>query len=382
MRLHCMNKFGCAFFLTGFLFSFASTWISLRHVFTVDHLHVSFPNVTEYATSKLGPYAYAYVVAGCDPEQPSYRSYLYNIAIGTRILRLAGSRADVVVMIQMAHSSLTKKLPEQDARLLEAMKIRTLYLPPSPHESFYRSMMSKFLILGFTQYKRVIFLDADVLPVADLDFLMELSEKGILEENLIVMGRAEPANGGFFMLKPYHGALDEINQLIQRRRESGKRYGYPYFDPVSGWGHVIENDSWQSKEEKGTNWTFWAAFADQGLLYHWTKYHRQSVSIAKGKRVENWGNNGTLQLLKVLKQPFLHAKRPIYVYNEGCLSKRPACGTSHLSIPVPDTCLAVDAYTLFVLFGNRLYALCRQTLVVSTRSRNVASSCHQERQQS
>ena len=41
-------------------------------------------------------YAYAFVVGGCDPERPGYRSFVYNILVASRTLQEEGSKADVV----------------------------------------------------------------------------------------------------------------------------------------------------------------------------------------------------------------------------------------------------------------------------------------------
>ena len=40
------------------------------------------------ATSK---YAYAYLLAGCNPEKPSYRGFFFNILISAHILQASGS---------------------------------------------------------------------------------------------------------------------------------------------------------------------------------------------------------------------------------------------------------------------------------------------------
>jgi hypothetical protein len=102
---------------------------------------------------------------------------------------------------------------------------------------------------------------------------MSDGENATLKENLVVAGKIEPANAGFFMLAPKKGALEQINNIIQEREEKARSLPYPYFDPVEGWGHVIEpNDQWYTTTiQRGTNWTFWSAFADQGLLYYWTR---------------------------------------------------------------------------------------------------------------
>ena len=118
------------------------------------------------------------------------------------------------------------------------------------------------------------------------------------------------------MLKP--GPIQDMQKIIEWRERFALESPYPYFDPVLGWGQVLtEDDKWVAKAKSGTNWTFLAAFADQGLLYYYTKYHQKSVSILmRSGAVENWGEvnttlpNGTVtssvRLIETLKQPFDH----------------------------------------------------------------------------
>jgi hypothetical protein len=86
-------------------------------------------------------YAYAFVIGGCKPddEVPTYRYFIYNILVSTRVLREAGSQADVVAFFQISYKSTYDKLPSEDVRMLEAMNVRIEYIPKSPHESFYRT---------------------------------------------------------------------------------------------------------------------------------------------------------------------------------------------------------------------------------------------------
>jgi hypothetical protein len=85
--------------------------------------------------------------------------------------------------------------------------------------------------------------------------------------------------------------MEQVNEIIQWRERTGKVLPYPYFDIVVGWGQPLTaDDPWIAEREQGTNYTFLAAFADQGLLFHYTKYARQSVSIVlRNGIVENWG---------------------------------------------------------------------------------------------
>jgi hypothetical protein len=122
-----------------------------------------------------------------------------------------------------------------------------------------------------------------------LDYLFEMSdgENATLKENLVMAGKMEPANAGFFMVAPKEGDLEQINSIIQEQEVKAKSLPYPYFDPVEGWGHVIQpDDQWEALKKQGRNWTFWSAFSDQGLLYYWTKVrrlYRVEVLYLKGR---------------------------------------------------------------------------------------------------
>jgi hypothetical protein len=90
---------------------------------------------------QFAKYAYAFVLGGCNPddESPTYRYFVYNILVSARVLRDAGSQADIVAFFQISYQSTYDKLPSEDVRLLEAMNVRIEYIPKSPHENFYRT---------------------------------------------------------------------------------------------------------------------------------------------------------------------------------------------------------------------------------------------------
>lgn len=288
------------------------------------------------------PYAYAFVIGGCNPDKPSYKGFVYNILVATRVLRELGSTADVVAFFQLSYQyKRGATLLDEDVKALEGLGIHIQYIPPSPYESFYETVMNKFRILTLTQYKRVILMDGDVMPVANLDYLFELSDdnkfgpgNSTLKENVIVSGPFEPANAGFFMLSPKEGEYDEITEIIHTRQEKAKKIKKGVkFDKVEGWGHKIEApDQWVSRRGKGTEWDFHFAFSDQGLcklerngiwtnrahvtlltVYHWTKYVKKNVSIVFKSRVENWSANekGLIHMEQNLDLPFRGYSKPL-----------------------------------------------------------------------
>jgi hypothetical protein len=285
----------------------------------------------ESTTSDFDPtkYAYAYVIGGCNPDNGHYKGFLYNILVSARILREEGAKADVVAMFQISSKSNATVLPDEDIRQLTSLGVKVVYIPKSEIESFYDTVMNKFRILALTQYRRVLLMDGDVMPIGNLDFLFELSDgkNATLKENLIVMGTMEPANAGFFMLTPGEGEYERLTDIVHTREKEATKLKGRKFDEIKGWGHVIDaNDEWESRRGKGgTKWNFHFAFSDQGLLFHWTKYVKRTVSIVHGyagidQQVQNWSPtiDGKVVLEERLKDPFNGRSKPRFKLYKHC----------------------------------------------------------------
>ena len=220
-------------------------------------------------------YAYSFVIGGCNPNKPAYKGFMYNILVATRLLREVGSTADVVAFFQLSYEYHDAEvLPADDVKALEGLGIRIMYIPQSQHESFYETVLNKFRILELTEYRRVLLMDGDVMPVSNLDYLFELSDdnkhgpgNSTLKQNVVVSGPWEPANAGFFMLAPGEGEYDRINQIIDTRQKKASAIVKGVkFNETDGWGHVIEApDQWVARKQTGRNWDFHFAFSDQGL---------------------------------------------------------------------------------------------------------------------
>mmetsp|Transcript_23141 Transcript_23141/g.32596 ORF Transcript_23141/g.32596 Transcript_23141/m.32596 type:complete len:108 (-) Transcript_23141:2845-3168(-) len=99
-------------------------------------------------------------------------------------------------------------MPEEDLRLLDALGIKVKHLQKLDFESFSNTMYDKFHVLNMTGYKRVIFLDADTIPLPNLDYYFHLSDTDykelptLLKPFFIHASRKEPTNGGMFMVEP------------------------------------------------------------------------------------------------------------------------------------------------------------------------------------
>jgi hypothetical protein len=273
----------------------------------------SFREARRNGTASPSPFAYAFVIGGCNPDSGRYMGFLYNVMVATKMLRDEGSLSDVVLLMQISPNYTLESLPDDQQRALEALGIFIYYIPKAGHESFYDTVLSKFRVLQLVQYKKVMLLDADVMPLGNLDYMFTLDA---LRPNVIVSGALEPANGGIFVVSPGPHEYRQLQEIIDTRPT---RTG---FDPVRGWGHpILPPDEWVARRPgvRGTNWTFHFAFSDQGLLYHWTKYVKQNVSIVFEDRVENWGTSkdgsGVVVLQETIHNPFKeHSKPRIRVY--------------------------------------------------------------------
>mmetsp|Transcript_12343 Transcript_12343/g.35796 ORF Transcript_12343/g.35796 Transcript_12343/m.35796 type:complete len:544 (-) Transcript_12343:2202-3833(-) len=283
----------------------------------------------QQATQQEKRWAYAYLLAGCDPDSPgTYLGMMYNALVSARLLQEEASVADVVVMIEMHYNTSYATLPAEHERLLNATNIKIKYLPQPRYEpNFFDTMMRKFDLLQYTEYSRILYMDADVMPFCSLDYLFQLSDPDpqaraatapgqakatkSYGDNVVLTWKIEPAAGGFFMLRPGLEWHRDIQQIIRRRlQEAVDQPKHLRFNETIGWGHVFEggDDTWSSlsgveKKEEGKNgtvWSWYGAIADQGLLYYWTKYHRRNVSIIIGDKIEHWvDRNGTAVLDRV-----------------------------------------------------------------------------------
>jgi hypothetical protein len=117
-------------------------------------------------------------------------------------------------------------------------------------------------------------LDADTLPLVNLDYLFKLSDpeydpNPVLRPNLIMATRGEPCNTGMFMMHPEPGAWEDLQRVIELQHERGRKLPYPHFDWKDGWGHNFERegDHWEAIHKNGTAWRYHAGHSDQGLWY-------------------------------------------------------------------------------------------------------------------
>jgi hypothetical protein len=244
--------------------------------------------------------AYSFLVAGCDPDDPwRYRAYLYGVAVSMYALRSHGSAADFHVYVELMHNTPHTTLLKEEEDMLTSLQATIHYISTDPQQSFYRSQLFKFLVLNLTQYDHVFYMDSDVLPLANLDYLFEAMDTQVLRRNVAFMGKREPANGGSFVVSPRNGALRLVHDLIVRKEHSE-------WNETVGWGvDAISTPEFTyptttTKVGERASWEFFGADGDQGLLYYWMKFVERDVSfVSTVGTAWHWGptSNSTRALI-------------------------------------------------------------------------------------
>ena len=249
------------------------------------------------------PYAYAWVIGSIHEDRTAYKGFIYNILIAAKVLREKGSTADFILWAQLSpESKLKGRLPKEDERLLGELGVEIRMLDTVEHESFAQIVYEKFRVLTMTKYKRVMFLDADIMPRTSLDYLFHLSVTNdgstpLLRPNLILATKGEPCNTALFMVEPSDAGWKLLQDTIARQHREGSKLPYPHFNFTFGWGYSFMNngDPWQAVvQKKGWRWVFHAGHSDQGLMYYWAKFGMKDTSIIIGDILQNFvpGKNG------------------------------------------------------------------------------------------
>lgn len=83
------------------------------------------------------PFAYAFVIGGCAPGVTKYTDYIYDVLNSAYLLWKFGSKADVVLFIQLSIKSNATELPDEQVRWIKDMGIKLKYIPKARNENFY-----------------------------------------------------------------------------------------------------------------------------------------------------------------------------------------------------------------------------------------------------
>jgi hypothetical protein len=247
-----------------------------------------------------GKFAYAFVVSGC--TQTSCLGYILNTLVTAQIVQDSNSTADIVLMLQMTGTTGVDRLPTEQETWLSRAGVSVEYLNPSnsTKSNFGLATLHKFRVLTMAAYDRVLFLDADILLLCSMDYMFHESynANGLFQNHVGIAGAVAPATASMFLVTPAQGEFDRIIDLVRQHRNRSSlaknnmsTTNTILFDRTIGWGHTITPpDRWEAwgRRKGDTKWNFYAANADQGLLYHWLRYLYMNYTQIHADRIETW----------------------------------------------------------------------------------------------
>jgi hypothetical protein len=219
-----------------------------------------------YACHKSGaphrrpPYAYFSVVAPVSPERRSnYKPWLISAITAFSALRHHGSTADFMVLLgtDLNHSHTGTCLYHDDESMLARAQVRWRCVP-APHGFIgFNSGHFKLWLWQHTEYSKVQLIDADVLPLANLDAYFELPTA--VDAALIgCPGLASILNAGWFVAHPSCATWRGLRALLQSGVETERGSGW------GGW--QLPNDGWTDAwgRNHSADWSFFDAEGSQG----------------------------------------------------------------------------------------------------------------------
>lgn len=206
-----------------------------------------------------------------NPKREAYATILHSAhvyvcgaIVAAQSIRLAGSTRDLVILVDETIS------PYHRSGLEAAgWKIRTIERirnPKAEKDAYNEWNYSKFRLWQLTDYDKIIFIDADLLILRNIDFLFSMSEISATGNNATLFNSGvmliEPSNCTFQLL------MDHINEI-----ESYNGGDQGYLNEIFTWWHRIPRHMnflkhfWIGDEEKKKQQKTMLFGADPPILY-------------------------------------------------------------------------------------------------------------------
>ncbi|KAF5749099.1 Glycogenin-2 [Tripterygium wilfordii] len=190
--------------------------------------------------------------------------YVCGAIAAAQSIRMAGSTRDLVILVDDTISDYHRGgLEAAGWKIHTIQRIRN---PKAERDAYNEWNYSKFRLWQLTDYDKIIFIDADLLILRNIDFLFEMPEISAIGNNATLFNSGvmvvEPSNCTFQLL------MDHINEIVSY---NGGDQGY--LNEIFTWWHRIpkhmnflkhfwEGDEEEKKEKKTSLFA-----ADPPILY-------------------------------------------------------------------------------------------------------------------
>ncbi|XP_030465287.1 putative UDP-glucuronate:xylan alpha-glucuronosyltransferase 3 isoform X1 [Syzygium oleosum] len=171
------------------------------------------------------------------PHREAYATILHSAHVyvcgaitAAQSIRMAGSTRDLVILVDESISDYHRKgLEEAGWKVHTIQRIRN---PKAERDAYNEWNYSKFRLWQLTDYDKIIFIDADLLILRNIDFLFEMPEISAIGNNATLFNSGvmvvEPSNCTFQLL------MDHINEI-----ESYNGGDQGYLNEIFTWWHRI-----------------------------------------------------------------------------------------------------------------------------------------------
>ncbi|XP_024976258.1 putative UDP-glucuronate:xylan alpha-glucuronosyltransferase 3 [Cynara cardunculus var. scolymus] len=206
-----------------------------------------------------------------NPKREAYATILHSahvyvcgaIAVAQSI-RMSGSTRDLVILVDSTISDYHRGgLEEAGWKVHTIERIRN---PKAERDAYNEWNYSKFRLWQLTNYDKIIFIDADLLILRNIDFLFEMPEITATGNNATLFNSGvmvvEPSNCTFKLL------MDHINEI-----ESYNGGDQGYLNEIFTWWHRIPKHMnflkhfWEGDEEEKKEMKTRLFGADPPVLY-------------------------------------------------------------------------------------------------------------------
>lgn len=160
----------------------------------------------------------------------SAHMYVCGAIVAAQSIRLAGSTRDLVILVDETISSY-----HRDGLKDAGWKVRTIQRirnPKAERDAYNEWNYSKFRLWQLTEYDKIIFIDADLLILRNIDFLFSMPEITATGNNATLF------NSGVMVIEPsnctFHMLMDHIDEI-----ESYNGGDQGYLNEIFTWWHRI-----------------------------------------------------------------------------------------------------------------------------------------------
>ncbi|XP_044475869.1 putative UDP-glucuronate:xylan alpha-glucuronosyltransferase 3 [Mangifera indica] len=205
------------------------------------------------------------------PHREAYATILHSAQVyvcgaitAAQSIRLAGSTRDFVILVDETISEYHRGgLAAAGWKVHTIQRIRN---PKAERDAYNEWNYSKFRLWQLTDYDKIIFIDADLLILRNIDFLFEMPEITATGNNATLFNSGvmvvEPSNCTFQLL------MDHINEI-----ESYNGGDQGYLNEIFTWWHRIPKHMnflkhfWEGDEEEKKQMKIHLFGADPPILY-------------------------------------------------------------------------------------------------------------------